>query len=332
MAEGMIRVGIDWSLDYTSILSPGQYCIHPKLGLTTACPGRKGVMRAFGSRNFAAYEVGKFGFRGPFTGGPMGEQPRKEILLLGGQSQGWGLGLNNDQTYAAVAARSSCGPLRVNNIALLGTSTPLTWATFLETSAAHTQPDHVFLIVYWDFDPQWEAYMANYINSTPFAVLGGWYFELPAWMPALFHQSAVVVRSSKHIRDALTRLISSTGEVRETAVPPTWGRSEELATPPTAGQAFVRFLEQWAHGKGAEFSIVVLPNAQINKDAFKGLDDIPLLDLDQKARDANMNGELLPGAHYNARLAEFIGKQIAHQICLEDVPHPFRSIHQASVD
>jgi hypothetical protein len=51
------------------------------------------------------------------------------------------------------------------------------------------------------------------------------------------------------------------------------------------------------------------------------LEDIPLLDLDQKARNANVHGELLPGAHYNARLAEFIGKQIAHQICLQDVAH-----------
>ena len=68
---------------------------------------------------YATYRLDDEGFRGPFTN-PVDSKSAKKVVLIGGASEGFGFGLNEDQTLAASAARSARNPVNIQLSAFPG--------------------------------------------------------------------------------------------------------------------------------------------------------------------------------------------------------------------
>jgi hypothetical protein len=231
----------------------------------------------------------------------------KRVVIIGGQSQGFGFGLNDDETYAAVAARSTCGPVEIHNVALVGVSNPMNWDIYMRSPVSRTPADHIVLAMYWYVKPGWREEMEAYrVRHHTWAVVDGWNFAVPSWLPDPLRALHVVVR-------VVSRLTPPPSVPPEPDAPAAGNLSPQ--------QEFARAMAAWAKQNGAKFTVMILPIGLAKTQPLQqGLDDIRFLDLEQAARNAGMLGELLPDTHFNRKLAAFLGQRLGEEICAVDFP------------
>jgi hypothetical protein len=333
-AEVMVRAAMSPALDYSSIFKPGIYCPDDTYGLVP-CPNHKGAMHVAGGRDYIAYRTGHTGFRGPFSTRP-GHAPTRTVVLIGGQSQGFGFGLRDQETFASALAQSSrCGPMDVHSISAPGISNSLLWKLF-ERGAKPARIDDLVLIVYWPLYRFWQYEVRNpeftklfwYSRLWPWwtpdplgrdvdrlrlATLDGWHFVIPAALPPFFDRAQIVVRAIQRFSDFAWLLHGLVGLKRP--------KFEDAWPPPTestvaSGGGFITYMQGAARELGATLSVVIIPNGGARfRPSEVGLDPDRFMDTDALAREAGLSSEVLPDAHYNARLAGFIGRRIGDLLC-----------------
>jgi hypothetical protein len=307
--EVMVRLAMRPSLDYASIFAPGPYCDRGSVGALGACPGREGVQRIYNAPIYGTYKVGPSGFRGPFRNVPEG-QAAERIVLLGGQSQGWGFGLENEETFAAEMARAvTCAPVEVHSAALLGATDAHVFMTYRAEGGDAAPLAHLFYTAYWEAPPDWKPVLQKFDVARlrpDLAYFGGWYVRLTWPAPGPLRHSELYVRGTKRLSDLsaiVSRLI--------------WDAKPNRPLMRYPAADFVAELQAWAAKRSARFSYVPLPNgtAARTQQHVAGFAAFPTLNLDREAQERGLSLELFPDAHYNPKLAAFIGGRLAQEFC-----------------
>jgi hypothetical protein len=308
-AEAVVRVAVQPALDYTSSFSPGPYCLNAALGISFKCPDRAGVMHLVGTKLYLPYRTNEDGFRGPFRSSSHHDGNVGNIVALGGQSQAFGYGLRDEDTIGANIARS-CGAAEVHVFSLPGVTDAQSWELYNLSAQAKSPPDQIVLLLQSRSKKDWRREMSagSKLLDGSYAVLYGWFYEIPQWLEKV-SDSFLVVRSVHSIREIGAYL----GPVKK--VPPEFGPDLYTAD-------FVDAMFQEAQRLNAKFSVAFLPGARerglyVDTGAIeRALPDVRFIDVDAESAALHLYPEqLLPDRHYNAPLAKFIGTEIARSIC-----------------
>jgi len=313
-AEAAIRLCTHPSLDYASIFRPGPYCQDPELGLTSACPGWSGFMLTAGMHRYVPVKLNSLGYRGPFQSpGPEGGR-RKVVVIVGGQSQGFGFGLLDRETYPFAAAKyGSCGSYEVHNISFVGLANTVSWHFFERDVLRRYRPDHVILAVYTrEARPDPATDLRDYsANARGNGYAYGWRFEVPRWLPDLGRSSHAVIRLAGAVsegRHALNRWLG---------VPP-----PAAPTVPALSRDIVRDYSDRTRRLNAAFSLLILPwGAPTQDERFKAeLKDFRVVDTHEGVLAAGLQSDFLADGHYGSKQADLIGRMLASEICAVDFP------------
>jgi hypothetical protein len=301
------------SIDYTSVFSPGPYCADAQFGFTSNCPGREGVMHVIGTPHRTYFKLNERGLRGPFRAQ---SDSARSVVILGAQSQGFGFGLEEHQTYAAAAARSSCVPVEITNVGLVTHSTPMTWHRYKAVLGGKAG-DH-FILAFWTPDGSNAIEQELALQRDVFSkitLVGGWNVFIPSWLPHYLRESNVLARGYQ-------RALTLSQYRFDSDVPKHTGHVVDSSSM----LGFIQVVGRWARANGAQFSVVLLP-ASLRSTVPLVRDLQPPLPREvDGARIINLAKELalteeqndmfyFPDGHFNERMAQLIGERIGQEVC-----------------
>lgn len=196
-AELAVRLVTSPELDFSSFARPGLYCTDDAINLAPACANQSMMMRVPGEERYVLVKLNQWGFRGPYVNLTHGDHVVKRVLLVGGMSQGFGAGLVEDETYAAAAARGSCGSVEIHNVAMPGIGAEVSWDIAERRVFRDRHFDHVILALYERVGhPDIAARVAPVADQmADLAALNGLEFHFTRRFNSLVRRSALIVRA-----------------------------------------------------------------------------------------------------------------------------------------
>lgn len=203
-------------------------------------------------------------------------------------------------------------------MAMVGVFNPVTWYFFERDFLSRHKVDHIVLAVYWNLFSGWDRELDSYREqASRTALLGGWNFDVPSWLPAPLRHSQIVARSLRRFA-AIRAYAARGGGAAAGAI-----SAPSRPSSPT-GADFVRMAAARAAAAGAEFSVLVLPLLAADADVRTGLDDIRFLDLNSAGllQDAR---QLFPDGHFKPGLASLLGQRLGREICEVNFPEEAHS-------
>jgi hypothetical protein len=312
-AELAVRLVTSPELDFSSFARPGLYCTDDAMNLAPACANQSLMMRVPGEERYVPVHLNQWGFRGPYVNLTHGDHVVKRILLVGGMSQGFGAGLIEDETYAGIAARRSCGSVEIHNVAMPGIGAEVSWDLAERRMLSALHFDHVILALYERVGhPDIAARVAPVADQmADLAALNGLEFHFTRTINSFLRHSALVVR----VYDLLAR-----AELQQT-----WWRPRLTSTHPRGPELkenaslaeLIRVLAARTHERGAEFSVLLLPWSGDTADAQlqKMLPDTRFIDAHESVRAAKLVDGRFPDGHYKQPTTAVIGAMVADDIC-----------------
>jgi hypothetical protein len=211
VGEGLVRIATFPSIDYASLFRPGPYCADRELHIGSACPNWTGFQRMPGEERYTPLALDAIGYRGPYSNSERPDVRQRTVAIIGGQSQQFGFGLQDDETIANVAAHTACGPVKIYNVALVGLRNEIAWHLFERDVLPIEKPDHIVLALYWRAGaPHFEQLVAEYVEqSAQRALINGWDFDVPRWLPPVMRHSSIIVRLASRL-SSLHRMLKDT--------------------------------------------------------------------------------------------------------------------------
>jgi hypothetical protein len=317
-AELIVRLVTAPELDYQSFARPGLYCYDEVLNLVPSCAGSSLMMRVPGEERYVAAPLNQWGFRGPYVNLSRGDHVVKRILLVGGMSQGFGAGLAEDETYAAEAARGSCGSVEIHNVAMPGAGAEVTWNLAERRLFGELHFDHVIFALYERLGhPDIAGRLVPAADQVAdLAALNGLEFRFSRRLRGL-RSSALLVRSYDLLARAELELKwwepRLTG--KSTVEGPRLREQESLAE-------LMQEVRRRSAERGAAFSVLLLPWHGDTSDAQlrKLLPDVRFVDAHTAVRTAPPDDAYFPDGHYKLPVTRIIGRMVADEICAVDFP------------
>ena len=315
-AELAVRLVTSPELDFSSFARPGLYCTDDAINLAPACANQSMMMRVPGEERYVLVKLNQWGFRGPYVNLTHGDHVVKRVLLVGGMSQGFGAGLVEDETYAAAAARGSCGSVEIHNVAMPGIGAEVSWDIAERRVFRDRHFDHVILALYERVGhPDIAARVAPVADQmADLAALNGLEFHFTRRFNSLVRRSALIVRAYDLIARAELQL--KWWQPRLTTTHP---RGPELKENASLAE-LIRVLAARTSERGAAFSVLLLPWSGDTSDAQlqKMLPDTRFVDAHEAVRAARLeDGRFLDG-HYKPQTTAIIGRMVADEICRVD--------------
>lgn len=315
-AELAVRLVTSPELDFSSFARPGLYCTDDAMNLAPACANQSLMMRVPGEERYVPVRLNQWGFRGPYVNLTHGDHIVKRVLLVGGMSQGFGAGLVEDETYAAAAARGSCGSVEIHNVAMPGIGAEVSWDIAERRVFRDLHFDHVMLALYERLGhPDIAARVAPVANQmADLAALNGLEFHFTRRFNSFARHSALLVRTYDLLARAELQL--KWWRPRLTTTHP---RGPELKENASLAD-LIRVLAGRASERGAAFSVVLLPWSGDTSDAQlqKMLPQTRFVDAHEAVRAAKLEDGRFPDGHYKPATTAIIGRMVAEEICRVD--------------
>lgn len=351
LAELLLSVVLRSETDFLSHLRPGPYCEDPYFGVSSACAGRRvnmrvltGAKRGMGTKQFAHYTLNQDGYRGPFTSAGASDQRKPiNVFLIGGASQGFGFGVNDDDSYPAAVARYTCVPTRVHNIAFVGLDSRATWHYFLQRYANKFDEDFIFLAMYYRIGHSisYDDYVRHLKNSGKSVILFNKWIHNPRGMKDkpfsetflyiyfMYNYDTIKAQLKKY-KQKFAKLkkifeksfgiaASSAAEQQAPDTP-----AEQNAEPKRVSilRDFLKKVDSYAKSKGARMGLLLLPNSNSNTrltdENFKAAlpADGLLIDANGAIKKAGLQMKTLKDGHYSPIQTDVIGRTIAESLNL----------------
>lgn len=305
LAEGALKLAMAPMLDYGSGFRPGPYCRNDEVSTFLPCPNFFGFQRSPEAPRYLPLHLNRYGQRGPTRSTVNPDASARTVVIVGGQSQMFGWGLNDEETIAAMAARHSCIPVTVHNMSFVGATNESSWLFFERVALKEIKPDHLIYAVYWrsgniDALSRPEAY------DQPMALLNGWIFIVPNWFASELRNSQLAVRLVRRFQPVLFA----------------FGLWPRIPIPVQSKESrlveLIHQLSRFCAERGIQFSVLLMPwnsSADTDEALRAQLSDLNVIDANTRARTTGLISDLFPDGHYRPRQAEMIGSMIAEDIC-----------------
>ena len=312
-AELAVRLVTSPDLDFNSFSRPGLYCTDEAMNLAPACANQSLMMRVPGEERYVPVQLNRWGFRGPYVNLTHGDHVVKRILLVGGMSQGFGAGLVEDETYAAIAARGACGSVEIHNVAMPGIGAEVSWDIAERRMLSALHFDHVILALYERLGhPDIAARVAPVADQmADLAALNGLEFHFTRKINSFLRQSALIVRTYDLLARAELQL--KWWQPRLTTTHP---RGPELKENASLAD-LIRVLAARTGERGAAFSVLLLPWSGDTSDAQlrQMMPETRFIDAHEAVRAANLVDGRFSDGHYKQPTTVIIGRMVAEEIC-----------------
>ncbi|MBF0326595.1 MAG: hypothetical protein HQL42_16195 [Alphaproteobacteria bacterium] len=309
-AEIIVRVVLHADVNFGPGVRPGAYGEANSPFWRWGWPGFSGFISMSGLPAPVPVRLDEHGYR-PAQGTP-NDPSVTEIVVMGGASQTFGWGLSAEQTWPARLAFASCRPTLARNIALPGTGPVLDLMLF-----ARTKPD--------------------LLARAKVGVLS-FYGEPRYWLAGYPENGPEIMDAWSALEDSMRQVVTLHGKRFSATLPPFLSFLERIAilSPLTrkvtgwaSEQAWEKQenLDKIRHYVGrmnalfpAGMIVVFLPNGAAPADYYDNLrrnlpSGLAVVDLHAETKGQPIAAQLLPDSHYNANLADHIGRRVAEELC-----------------
>lgn len=352
--EAIMWLMLPSGLDMRSQFRPGPYEVDPDIkAIVFGGPNYDGFLKLHNADIVHRLKFDQYGFRN-ITTTPL-DGPYDNVFIVGGASQTFGHGLPAEQTWPANLAREACWPIRVYNGVTPGDLPALNYFKYKKKMGSAFKPKIVVFANYGSIDPNYGLrLMENGIPSgfpDDFSAIGqgaiiidGWpraptIANYPFWdRSRLFGRVAGRIKStgaeiSSFLEDRFlpyirgwigpTNAVQPNLTGQTTAIPGTAAvnpRKEFELKSVENYRFYLNYLKNDLEPFGAKVLILNLPISTNHPDPYIDLrfqtpPEFPLLDLQKKYFGMPISRNILPDSHYGPKLTNWIGRQVADELC-----------------